>query len=51
VTLHYSSDAWQPTVDRLDTTTHEGAPDTAYRLRLRSLRTPAKSAEFRFTVN
>ncbi|MFF5933357.1 heparinase II/III family protein [Streptomyces sp. NPDC012508] len=51
VTLRFATESWEPTVDRLDTTTHDGAPDRAYRLRLRSTGASTARAEFRFAVH
>lgn len=51
VTLRFPPGSWEPSVDCIDTTTHDGAPDRAYRLRLRSTGVPPTSAEFRFSVH
>jgi hypothetical protein len=47
--LGFDADRWRPAVERIATRTHGGAPDTVYRLRLRSL-APPTTARFRFSV-
>lgn len=48
--LRFDPDRWRPAVERIATRNHDAAPETVYRLRLRSVGPPT-TATFRFSIS